>query len=80
MTAEVSGAQLWWIDWLVGWFYGLSTLFGSFNAKLSQIDKSLKQLILEFVHFLVYTQLYVKTLIFQTAQFSINTQFKHSWI
>ena len=29
------------VGWLVGWFYGISTLFGSFNAELNQFDKSL---------------------------------------
>ena len=29
--------------WLVVLFYGVSTLFGSFNAELSHFDKSFKQ-------------------------------------
>ena len=36
------------LDWLVGWlffffFYGVSTLFRSFNAELSHFDKSFKR-------------------------------------
>ena len=36
----------WLVGWLVVLFYGVSTLFGSFNAELS-LDKSLKQFSLE---------------------------------
>ena len=32
------------IDWLVVLFYGISTLFGLFNAELSHFDKSFKQI------------------------------------
>ena len=31
------------VGWLVGWFYGDSTLFRSFNTKFSHFDKSIKQ-------------------------------------
>ena len=33
--------KLWNMKMKVGWFYGVLTLFGSFNAKLSHLDKSL---------------------------------------
>ena len=36
--------------WLVSWFYGVSTLFGSFNAELRHFDKSFKQLSSAKVH------------------------------
>ena len=29
------------VDWLVGWFYGVSILFGSFNAELNFKQSSL---------------------------------------
>ena len=56
---------------LVVLFYGISTLFGSFNAELSHFDKSFKQFSTVF-----YTQLNIKTSLFQTVQFSISTQFR----
>ena len=31
------------IGWLVGWFYGVSTFFESFNTELSHFDISFKQ-------------------------------------
>ena len=31
------------VGWLVVWFYGVSTIFGSFNAKLNHFDKSFKK-------------------------------------
>ena len=64
--------------WLVCWlfcFYGISTLFGLFNVKLSQFNKSLHvsrssylQICISTVF--VYTPLNVKTVPFQTTQFS----------
>ena len=61
-------------DWLVGWlvglfvclFYGVSTIFGSFNAELSNFDKSFEQLVEYKFSFFVYTQSNVKTVLFQT--------------
>ena len=37
--------------WLFVLFYGVSTLFWSFNAELSHFDQSLKQFILEWAYF-----------------------------
>ena len=55
---------------LVGWlFYGISTLFRSFNAKLK-----FKQFSLALAH-----SLNVKTILFQAIQFSISTQFSSIW-
>ena len=59
--------------WLVVLFYSISTLFGSFIVELNHFDKSFKQLSKAFV----YTQLNIKTVLFQTIQFSISTQFKN---
>ena len=64
--------------WLLVLFYGISSLFGSFNTELSHFDKSFKQFSLVKVQFVVYMQLYVKTVLFQTVQFSISMQFKHT--
>ena len=51
-------------------FYGVSTLLGSFNAKLN-----FKQFSLVLSTVFVFTKLNVKTVLFQTIQFSISTQF-----
>ena len=51
------------VGWLVRWFYGVSTLFGSFNAELNFTQFSLTE-----VH-----SLNVKTVRFQLIQFSIYT-------
>ena len=67
------------VGWLVVSFYGISTLFGSFNAKLSHSDKTFKQFSLIKVQFVVYSQLHVKTVLFQTIQFCINTEFSSIW-
>ena len=64
--------------WLVVLFYGVSTLFGLFNTKLSHFDKSFKQFSLVKVHFFVYIQLHVKPVLFQTIQFSLSMQFKNT--
>ena len=57
------------------WFHCVSTLFGSFNAKLSFKQLSL---VLDFFFFLFfYKQLNVKRILFQTNQFN-STQFKHT--
>ena len=53
---------------LIGWlfyFFGISTLFGSFNTKFQTIQFSVSII-------LVYKQLNVKTILFQTIQFSIS--------
>ena len=64
------------VGWLVGLFYGVSALFGSFNADLSHFDKS------QTVHFsistLLFTQLNVEAVLFQTIQFSISTFFVYT--
>ena len=65
-------------------FYGVSTLFGSFNAELSQFDKGLhvsRSFFLQICMstFFVYTQLNVKIVLFQTIQFSIRWQFSFIW-
>ena len=60
------------IGWLVGLFYRVSILFGSFNAELN-----FKQFSISIVF--VYKQLNVKTVLFQTIQFSISTQFSSIW-
>ena len=33
------------VGWLVGWFYGVSTFIGSFNAELSHFDKILNNFV-----------------------------------
>ena len=71
---------MWLVGWLVGWFYGVSTLFESFNAELCQFDKSLhvsKPSYLQIYKSTIFfrTQLNVKTVLFQTIQFSISRQF-----
>ena len=58
---------------LVVLFYGVSTLFGSFNAELSYFDKSFKQFSLVPAQFFVYTELNFKTVLFQMIQFNIST-------
>ena len=65
---------------LVVLFYGVSTLFGLFNAELSQFDMSLhvsrssyRQICIS-TDF-VYTQLNFKTVLFQATPFSISTLF-----
>ena len=55
---------------LVGWFYGVSTLFGPFNAELIQFSIS---------KVFVCKQLNVKTDLFQTIQLSISMQFSSIW-
>ena len=59
--------------WLVVLFYGISTLFGSFNGKLSHFDKSPNKSVSYKYRFCMYTD--VKTVRFQAIQFSISTQF-----
>ena len=63
-------------DLLVVLFYGVSTLFEQFNTELSHFDKHFKQFNLVLVQFFVYSQLNVKTVLFQTFQFGISTQYK----
>ena len=53
LTIEVVKPRVGLVGWLVGWFYGISTLFGSFNAELN-----FKQLIISIVF--VYKQLNIK--------------------
>ena len=60
------------ISFSVALFYGVSNLFGSFNAELSHFEKVFKQPSL--VYF--FTLLNVKTVLFQTIQCNIRTQFK----
>ena len=61
----------------IGWFlvliYGVSTLSGSFKAKLSHFGRIFKQFSLVGVKVFVYPLLNVKTDLFQTIQFSIST-------
>ena len=60
--------------WLVVLFYGISTLFGSFNAELSQFDKfQTIQFSISIVF--LYIQLNAKTVLFQKIQFTIQKQF-----
>ena len=56
---------------LVVLFYGVSTLFGSFQTKLSYFDKS-------FIQFSVVFRLNVKTVLFQTIQSNISTNLNGS--
>ena len=42
---------IYWFVWFVVLFYGVSTLFGSFIARLSHFDKNFKQ-----YSFLLFTQ------------------------
>ena len=58
------------VGWSVVLFYSISTLFGSFNAELN-----FKRISLGFV----YKQLRIKTVLFQTFQFSISMQFSAVW-
>ena len=64
------------IPWSVGWlvlFYSISILFRSFNAELSHLrvlNNSVK-----YKYSLLFTKLNVKTVLFQTIQFSTSTQF-----
>ena len=59
--------------WLIVLLYGVSTILGSFNAELSHFDKFQTT---QFSIIFVYTQLNVKTVLFQTIQFSISIQFQ----
>ena len=65
----VKWLQLFCFGWL---FYGISTLFRSFNAELSQFDESLY---VSRSSYLQILQLNVKTVPIQTIQFSISTIF-----
>ena len=65
--------------WLVVLFYGVLTLFGSFNAELSHFDKFQTIWFCISIVFFVYTQSNVKTVLFQTIQFSLSTQFSSIW-
>ena len=47
-------------------------------AELSHFDKNFKQSGSVKVHFFVYIQLHIKTVLFQAIQFSISMQFKHT--
>ena len=58
---------------LVILFHGVSTLFGLSNAELNFKQFSL---VLNSKD-LVYKQLNIKTVLFQTIQFSVSTQFKY---
>ncbi len=67
------------VGWLVGCFvYSLSTFIGSSNIELSHFGESFNQFSLIQAQILVSKQLNVKTVPFQTIQFSISTQFKHT--
>ena len=46
---SVVAFRLRWFGWLVGWFYGVSTLFVPINTELSHFDKSFKQFSLFYV-------------------------------
>ena len=78
---SISKLSVFGIDWLVGWLVGwlvylfdcISTVFGSFNVELSHFDK------VQAIQILVYTQLNIKTVLFQTIQFCIRTQFSSIW-
>ena len=59
-------------------FTAYQPFWGYLTAELSHLDKSFKQFSLVKVQFFVYTQL-VKTVLFQTTQFSISTQFSSVW-
>ena len=63
-------------NWLVVMFYDVLTLFELFSAELGHFHKSFKQFSLVQVQFFAHTQLNVKTVLFQTIQFNINTEFK----
>ena len=78
MSVRLLNFGILWSSRLIVLFHGVSNLFGLFNAKLSYFDKSFKQFSLALVQFFVYTQLNVKTVLFQTVQLSISTQFKHT--
>ena len=60
--------------WLVVLFYGVSTLFGSFNAELN-----FKKIQFSISIVFVCKQLNVKTVLFQTVQFTIHTEFSSVW-
>ena len=66
-------------DWLVCLFYSVLNFFGSFNTELSHFYKSFIQFSLVKVQIFVYTQLKVKSVLFQTIQFSISTQISSIW-
>ena len=63
------------------WFWlivlGVSRHFGSFNAKLSHFDES--WYVSRFLYFHIF-QLNVKTVLFQTIQFSMSTVFLFTWL
>ena len=59
------------VDWLVILFYGELTLFESFNVELSHFDK-FQTIQFRISTFFVYTQLNVKTVLFQIVQFRLN--------
>ena len=56
---------------LVGWLVGCFVLWC-----INHFDKSLKQFSLIKVLFFIYTQLHVKTVLFQTIQFNLSTEFQ----
>ena len=71
------------ISWLVGWlavlFYGVSTLFGSFNAEFSHFDKISKQFSLREVQcmFCLYTVKLSKQFYFKQFSLVYRTLFKY---
>ena len=54
---------------MVGWFYNVSTLFGSFNGELDIKQFSLVQVFVYKRLNVITVQLNVKTVLFQTIQF-----------
>ena len=67
------------VSWLFLLFFGTSVVFGSFNAELSKLDKSLYVSRSSYLQtcirtVFVYTQWNVKAVPFQTIQFSISTE------
>ena len=64
------------VGWLVGWFYSISTIIDYGMSGLF----SYKQFYFKQLSFTLVSSLNIKTVLFQTIQFSINTVFVYTQV